>query len=75
MSSQGLIPYIKLNDYLVEDSGKCIEYLSKIYNINFDSDLTVEQKATARAILKLTETSLSWLIYFFNYNISNWHIY
>lgn len=59
-SSQGLIPFIRLNNYVVEDSGKCIDYLSKVFKIDFDSHLTDEQKAKARSVIKLYENSLFW---------------
>lgn len=59
-SSQGLIPYIELNKYVVEDSAACIEYLSKVYQIDMDAELSELDKARSRAIIKLTENSLQW---------------
>ena len=50
LSSQGLIPFIKLNGYTVEDSHKCIEYLTKVFQKDLNSDLTLEQNALSRAI-------------------------
>ena len=55
MSSQGLIPFIKLNGYVVEDSQKCVEYLTKVMQKDLDSDLTEEQKALSRTIRRATE--------------------
>jgi hypothetical protein len=59
-SSQGLMPFIKLNGYVVEDSQKCIDYLSKVMQKDFNSHLTEEQKALSRCMLKFTEESLKW---------------
>lgn len=61
-SSKGLIPFIKLNDYVVEDSQKCIEYLSAIFKIDYNSHLTDEEKATARLVVKLCDDSLKWYV-------------
>jgi hypothetical protein len=59
-SSQGLIPFIKLNNFVVEDSQKCIEYLSQVMDVNLNAHLTEEQKAISRAVLKMTEEDLRW---------------
>ncbi len=59
-SSRGLIPWIKLNDYIVEDSQFIIDYLSKVYNKDLNKDLTEEQKAIGRCVLKTNEESLKW---------------
>jgi hypothetical protein len=59
-SSQGLIPFIRLNNYVVEDSQKCIEYLSKVMQKDLNRDLTNEQKAIARLVLKLCDDSFKW---------------
>lgn len=59
-SSQGLMPFIKLNGFQVEDSQKCIEYLSQVYDLDMNKDLTPDQKAISRAVLKMTEESLRW---------------
>ena len=55
-SSQGLIPFIELNGYRVEDSHKCIEYLSKVMQKDLNSDLTEEQKAFARVLRRSIES-------------------
>ena len=55
---KGLIPFIKLNGYIVEDSQRCIEYLSFIFQRDYNSHLTEKQKATARLIVKLCNDSL-----------------
>lgn len=60
LSSRGSVPFIRLNDYVVEDSEKCIEYLSKVFQVDLNSELSEEQKAVARAALALTEDSLKW---------------
>jgi len=59
-SSKGLIPFIKLNDHVVEDSQKCIEYLSRIFELDYNSHLTEEEKASARLVVKLCDDSLKW---------------
>ncbi len=56
----GLIPFIKLNDYVVEDSQRCIEYLSEIFEKDLNSHLTEEQRAISRLVIKLTDDSLKW---------------
>lgn len=61
-SSKGLIPFIELNGYVVEDSQLCIEYLSKVFQKDLNSHLTDDQKAIARATLKLCEDSLRWCL-------------
>lgn len=68
-SSQGLIPFIKLNNYVVEDSSRCIEYLTKVMDVNLNAGLTDEQKAVARAVHKMTEESLKWSIVLYRF----WH--
>lgn len=60
VSSRGTVPFIRLNDYVIEDSEKCIEYLSKIFQVDLNSELTEEQRAIARAAHALTEESLKW---------------
>lgn len=54
-SSQGLIPFIELNKFYVEDSQKCIEYLTEVFQKDLDSHLTQEQKAISQAVIKMTE--------------------
>ena len=66
----GLMPFIKLNEYFVDDSQKCIEYLSKVMEVDLNSDLTEEQKAISRAVRKMCENSLFWYFLKFFYNIS-----
>lgn len=58
LSSQGLIPFIKLNGLQVEDSQKCIEYLSDIFKKDLNAHLTEEQKAIQVAVSKMVEDSL-----------------
>ena len=60
LSSQGLIPFIRLNNYVVEDSQKCIDYLSKVMQKDLNADLNEDQKAIARLILKMCDDSLKW---------------
>ena len=48
-SSQGLIPFIELNKFIVEDSSKCIEYLGEVFQKDLDANLTDEQKAISQA--------------------------
>ena len=55
LSSQGLIPFIKLNGLQVEDSQKCIEYLSDIFKKDLNAHLTEEQKAIQVAVSKMVE--------------------
>lgn len=55
MSSQGLIPFIELNKFVVEDSTKCIEYLQEVFQKDLDAHLTPEQKAVSQAVIKMTE--------------------
>ena len=62
-SSQGLIPFIRLNGYQVEDSSKCIEYLSEIFQKDLNAELSDEQKAIGRAVVKLCDESLRWFVY------------
>jgi hypothetical protein len=59
-SSKGLIPWIKLNDYVIEDSQFCVEYLTKVFNKDLNAHLSQEQKAFGRCILKTNEESLKW---------------
>lgn len=60
VSSRGTVPFIRLNDFIIEDSEKCIEYLSQVFQVDFNSELSDEQKAIARAAHALTEESLKW---------------
>ena len=50
-----------MNDYVVEDSQLSIEYLSKVFNVDLNSHLTIEQKAIARGIARMTDECLKWL--------------
>ncbi len=59
-SSQGLIPYIRLNDYVVEDSQKCIEYLNKVMQKDLNASLSEQQQAVGRLVLKMCDDSLKW---------------
>ena len=54
------MPFIKLNNYQVEDSQFCIDYLSKIYEKDLNSHLNEEQKAISRLVIKLCDDSLKW---------------
>lgn len=54
-SSQGLIPFIELNKFIVEDSSKCIEYLGEVFQKDLDANLTDEQKAISQALIKMAE--------------------
>lgn len=64
-SSQGLIPFIELNNYVVEDSQKCVEYLSEIYEKDMNSSLTDEQRAVGQAVTKMVEERYSIIYIFF----------
>jgi hypothetical protein len=55
------VPFIKLNNFTIEDSQLCIEYLSRVLQKDLNAHLNEDQKAIARAALKLTEESLRWL--------------
>lgn len=65
--SNGLIPFIKLNDYVVEDSQRCIEYLTDILEKDLNSHLTEEQKVISRLVIKLTDDSLKWSMAMFRF--------
>lgn len=65
--SKGLIPFIKLNGHVVEDSQKCIEYLTEIYQIDMNAHLTDEQRALSRLIIKLCDDSLKWTMAMFRF--------
>ncbi|CAF0821471.1 unnamed protein product [Brachionus calyciflorus] len=71
LSKRGTVPFIRLNDYVVEDSEKCIEYLSKVYQVDLNSGLNEEQKAVARATLALVEDSLKWSVILHRFWYSN----
>ena len=58
--ARGLIPFIKLNDYVVEDSQICIEYLTKVFQKDLNAHLTEEQKAISVAVSRMCENSLFW---------------
>ena len=60
VGSRGQIPWIKLNDYSFEDSQLCIEYLSKVFNVDLNAHLTIEQKAIARSVSRMTDEALRW---------------
>jgi hypothetical protein len=64
-SSQGLIPFIELNNFVVEDSQKCVEYLSEIYEKDMNSSLTDEQRAVGQAVTKMVEERYSIIYIFF----------
>jgi hypothetical protein len=68
-SSQGMIPFISLNGYVVEDSQKCIEYLSKVFEKDLNANLTEEQKAVSRLVLKMCDDSLRWAVVLYRF----WH--
>lgn len=57
---KGLIPFIKLNESFVDDSQRCIEYLSQIYDKDLNDHLTKEQRAISHLVIKLTDDSMLW---------------
>lgn len=59
-SSKSQIPWITLNGVNYADSQFIIDFLSKQRSIDLNRNLTQEQKAIARAFLKLGEESLKW---------------
>ena len=59
-SSKQKTPWIEYNGTAVADSQLCIEYLKEKLQIDMNSHLTEEQKAAARAFLKLAEENLYW---------------
>lgn len=67
LSSKGVMPFIKLNKTIVEDSAVCIEYLTDIFGKDLDSHLTIEQKVQSRLIIKMIEESLKWCMGMFRF--------
>lgn len=59
-SSKGKTPWIELNGKAVPDSQLAIEFLKKKFGVDAESHLTKNEKAVARAFLKLTEENLYW---------------
>lgn len=57
---KGLIPFIKLNETFVDDSQRCIEYLSQIFEADLNAHLTKEERAISHLVIKLTDDSLLW---------------
>nr|XP_022344210.1 failed axon connections homolog [Crassostrea virginica] len=62
MSAKGKTPWIEYNDTQVSDSQFCIEFLKKKKGIDLNRGLSEQQKAIARAFLKLIEENLYWAL-------------
>ncbi len=61
--NKGLIPFIRLNDVQVDDSQRCIEYLTEIFQIDLNSHLTREERAMSHLVIKLCDDSLLWFVF------------
>ena len=59
-SSRGTIPFIRLNDVIVNDSQSSIDYLSKVFQKDLDAHLNKEQLAISFAVRRMCEDSLKW---------------
>ncbi|GAB1608546.1 failed axon connections homolog [Argonauta hians] len=60
MSPKHKSPWISYNNEVIGDSQFIIEYLNARFDINLNAALSDEEKAIARAMLKMTEESLYW---------------
>lgn len=65
--AKGLIPFIKLNNYIVDDSSRCIEYLTQIFDVDINSNLSIEQKAQSHLIIKVIDDSMKWTMALFRF--------
>lgn len=57
---KGKLPYIDDNGTIVPDSIFIIEYLKEKYGDPLDNELNAEQKAVARAFIKMMDENLYW---------------
>ena len=63
MSSKGKSPWMIYNGEEVADSQFCIDHLNKLHGLDYNSHLSEEQRAAARAFQKLTEENLYWYVW------------
>lgn len=72
-SPKGKLPYITHKGKEIPDSSFILEYLSKEFNIDLDSHLSVQEKAVSHAFQRLFEESLIWVMVYRGVNDS-WDI-
>lgn len=60
LSSKGKCPFITFNGAEIDDSQFCIDYLKDYFNKDLNKHLSEEERAIARAFVKMTEESLYW---------------
>ncbi|KAL5017183.1 hypothetical protein ScPMuIL_006772 [Solemya velum] len=61
-STKGKTPWMEYNGVAVADTHFCIQHLKKERDIDNNSSLSLEQKAVARAMQKMTEENLYWTL-------------
>src|SRR5579872_6852327 len=59
---KGKLPFIKDNDEAMADSGLIIDYLKAKYGDPLDHDLTHAQQGESRALQRLLEEHLYWVM-------------
>ncbi|XP_060564136.1 failed axon connections homolog isoform X2 [Ruditapes philippinarum] len=59
-SSKGKTPWIEVNGQAIPDSQFAIEFIKKKFGVDSNINLSEDDKAVARAFLKLTEENLYW---------------
>lgn len=60
MGPKGKTPWMTINNDKVGDSQLCLELLARMFQKDFSTHLTVEEKAIARAFQILVEDHLYW---------------
>lgn len=59
------MPFIQFNDQIIPDSETIINFLSKKFEIDIDSNLTNEQRAQSISVTRIVEAHLNLYIEFF----------
>lgn len=59
---KGKVPWITYNQQDIADSEFCIEFLSRIKNIDLSKNVTPSDKGAARAFVKMSEESILWFV-------------
>jgi len=61
-SVKGQIPFIELNGQQFADTNIIIEYLTRVFHVDFDQSLGERDRADARAYFHLIEESIRWCV-------------
>ena len=59
-SKRGKMPWIEFNGQEIADSNFCVQFLSKEFQVDVDSDLSATERGIAHSILTMLEENTYW---------------